>query len=210
MINEYDESYYIIFPDYEFDDYDNELIPTDETANSNWYFEKLNFGMKPLSFTSSNDDLDFLRKEYAIAFDDPNFAVTSKLKELIDSGLYGCQFFPAIVKGEQSDYVEGLWMLNTYEDLDCVDFKRSKYFMPGDGTTEVGGFPIKPDMDAYRLRKDVLDAIPEGKRLIFQVANTSTGAIFFHEKVVKIFERLDIKGIRFFKVSEFEYGDQNF
>ena len=81
--------------------------------------------------------------------------------------------------------------------------------MPGDGSKEIDGFSIKPDMDNYRLREDVLDAIPENERLIFQLGNTSRGKIFFHQKVVDIFKKHDVKGINFFKVSEFEYGDQH-
>ncbi|WP_240458075.1 imm11 family protein [Vibrio neptunius] len=208
-LNIYDESYYIIFPDYEFEDYDNDLTPTQYTANTHWYFEKLNFGIKPLTFVSDNDNLDFLQQDYAIAFNVPNFVVTNKLKELLENGLYGSQFFPAIIQDENNNSVEGLWALNTFDDLDCIDLKRSQFYMPSDGSKDIDGFAIKPDMDNYRLREDVLDAIPENERLIFQLGNTSRGKIFFHQKVVDIFKRYDVKGIKFFKVSEFEYGDQH-
>ncbi|QXX08010.1 hypothetical protein KW548_08035 [Vibrio neptunius] len=208
-MNIYDESYYIIFPDYEFEDYDNDLTPTQYTANTNWDFEKLNFGIKPLTFVSDNDNLDFLQQDYALAFNVPNFVVTNKLKELLEDGLYGSQFFPAIIQDENNNAVEGLWALNTFDDLDCIDLKRSQFYMPSDGSKDIDGFAIKPDMDNYRLREDVLDAIPENERLIFQLGNTSRGKIFFHQKVVDIFKRYDVKGIKFFKVSEFEYGDQH-
>ena len=207
--NIYDESYYIIFSDDEFEEYDNDLTPTQYTANTDWDFEKLNFGIKPLTFVSDNDNVDFLRQDYALAFNGNKFVVTKKIKELLEDGLYGSQFFPAIIQDENNNAVEGLWALNTFQRLDCVDFKRSQFFMPGDGTTEIDGFSIKPDMDNYRFREDVFDAIPENERLIFQVGNTTTGEIFFHQKVVDIFKKHDVKGIRFFKVSEFEYGDQH-
>ncbi|MFL7033873.1 imm11 family protein [Vibrio lentus] len=208
-MNIYDESYYLIFPDYEFEDYDNDLTPTSYTANTHWKFEKLSFGIKPLTFVSDNDNLDYLQQDYTIAFSVPNFVVTNKLKELLEGGLYGSQFFPAIIQDEQNNAVEGVWALNTFDDLDCVDLKRSQFYMPGDGSKEIDGFSIKPDMDNYRLREDVLDAIPENERLIFQLGNTSRGKIFFHQKVVDIFKKHDVKGIKFFKVSEFEYGDQH-
>ncbi|WP_415674673.1 imm11 family protein [Vibrio neptunius] len=198
-----------MFPDYEFEDYDNDLTPTQYTANTNWDFEKLNFGIKPLTFVSDNDNLDFLQQDYALAFNVPNFVVTNKLKELLEDGLYGSQFFPAIIQDENNNAVEGLWALNTFDDLDCIDLKRSQFYMPSDGSKDIDGFAIKPDMDNYRLREDVLDAIPENERLIFQLGNTSRGKIFFHQKVVDIFKRYDVKGIKFFKVSEFEYGDQH-
>ena len=63
-------------------------------------------------------------------------------------------------------------------------------------------------MDNYRLREDVLDSIPENERLIFQVGNTTSGEIFFHQKVVDIFNKHGVKGIRFFKVSEYHVGDE--
>ncbi|WP_425628069.1 imm11 family protein [Vibrio neptunius] len=207
-LNIYDESYYIIFPDDDFEEYDNDLTPTQYTANTHWYFEKLNFGIKPLTFVADNEDLDFLQQDYAIAFNVPNFIVTTKLKELLEDGLYGSQFFPAIIQDESNNAVEGLWALNTFQRLDCIDLKRSQYFMPGDGTTEIDGFAIKPDMDNYRFREDVFDAIPEDERLIFQVGNTTTGEIFVHQKVVDIFKKYDVKGIRFFKASEYHVGDE--
>ena len=207
-LNIYDESYYIVFPDYEFEEYDNDLTPTEYTANTNWCFEKLNFGIKPLSFTSDNDNLDFLNQDYVIAFNSPNFVVKQKLKELLEDGLYGSQFFPAIIQDEKNNTVEGVWALNTFDELDCVDFKRSQFLMPEGGTTEIDGFRIHPDMDNYRFREDVLDAIPEKERLIFQVGNTTSGKIFFHQKVVDIFKKYDVKGIRFFKASEYHVGDE--
>ena len=207
-MNIYEESYYIVYPDYDFDAYDNGLNPTPHTANIDWDCEKLNFGSKPLTFISRNDDLDFLKKDYAIAFNVPNFVVTQKLKELLALGLYGCQFFPAMVQDKKNNVVEGLWALNTYEELDCIDFKRSKHFISDDGSTEIDGFPIEAEMENYRFREEVLDAIPEKERLIFQVENTSMGEIFVHQKVVDIFKKNNVNGINFFKVSEFEDGDQ--
>ena len=207
-LNIYDESYYIIFPDYELEGCDIRVTPTQYTADTNWKFEKLPFGIKPLTFISKNDNVDFLQQDYALAFNGNNFIVTKKIKELLEDGLYGSQFFPTIIQDKNNNSVEGLWALNTFDGLDCVDFKRSQFYMPGDGTTEIDGFAISPDMDNYRFREDVFDAIPENERLIFQVGNTTTGEIFFHQKVVDIFKKHDIKGIRFFKVSEFEEGDQ--
>ena len=207
-LNIYDESYYIIFSDDDFEEYDNDLTPTQYTANTHWDFEKLTFGIKPLTFVADNENLDFLQQDYAIAFNVPNFVVTAKLKVLLEDGLYGSQFFPAIIQDENSNAVEGLWALNTFQRLDCVDFKRSQYFMPGDGIKEIDGFTIKPDMDNYRLREDVLDSIPENERLIFQVGNTTSGEIFFHQKVVDLFNKHGVKGIRFFKVSDYHVGDE--
>ncbi|HFQ5334717.1 TPA: DUF1629 domain-containing protein [Vibrio vulnificus] len=207
-MNIYDESYYIIFPDYEFEGYDNDLTPTSYTANTHWKFEKLTFGVKPLTFVSDNENLDFLQQDYAIAFNGKNFVVTNKLKEMLEDGLYGSQFFPAIIQDEKDNAVEGVWALNTFDDLDCVDFKRSQSFMPDDGSTQIDGFSISPHMDNYRFREDVFDAIPENERLIFQLGNTTTGEFFFHQKVVNIFKKYNIKGIRFFKASEYHVGDE--
>lgn len=201
----YEESYYIVYPN---EEYDNCIVPTPYTASTHWKFEKLTLGSKALSFVSENEDLDFLMENYALAFSVPNFVVTKKLKELLELGLYGCQFFPAIIKNEEKSLVEGMWALNTFQELDCIDFKRSQFYMPDDGSTDIDGFTINADMDTYRFRKEVLDKIPEEERLVFQIARTSIGEIFVHQKVVDIFTKQDVKGISFFKVSEFEDGDQ--
>ncbi|GLT17173.1 hypothetical protein GCM10007938_09500 [Vibrio zhanjiangensis] len=198
----------IIFPDYELEDYDIDLTPTQYTADTDWDFKKQTFGIKPLTFVSDNDNVEFLQQDYALAFNGNKFVVTKKIKELLEDGLYGSQFFPAVIQDENNNSVEGLWALNTFQRLDCVDFKRSQYFMPGDGTTEIDGFAIRPHMSNYRFREDVFDAIPESERLIFQVGNTTTGEIFFHQKVVDLFKKHDVKGIRFFKASEYHVGDQ--
>ncbi|WP_047049510.1 imm11 family protein [Vibrio mexicanus] len=207
-MNLYEQSYYLMFPDYEFDDYDIDLTPSPYTASTNWDFEKLSFDFKALSFVSDNDDVAFLKKDHALAFNVPNFVVTQKLKELLEGGLYGSQFYPATVQDEQGDSVEGLWALNTYEELDCIDFKRSQYYMPSDGSTEIDGVKIHADMDTYRLREDVLDAIPEEERLIFQIGGGSVSQILVHKRVVDVFDKNNVKGVKFFKVSEFEDGDQ--
>ncbi|MBO2596544.1 hypothetical protein I6M54_17195 [Shewanella algae] len=207
-MNIHEESYYIVYPDYEFDEYKTDLIPTPYTANTNWDFEKLNVESETLSFVSKNDNLNFLMEDYALAFSVPNFIVTSKLKELIESGLYGSQFVPAIIQDKQNNSVKGLWALNTFKTLNCIDLNRSKFYMPGNGSTNIDGFTIHADMDNYRFREDILDAIPEAERLIFQVAGTSLGEIFVHQKVVDIFKEHNVKGINFFKVSEFVDGEQ--
>ncbi|WP_238322359.1 imm11 family protein [Vibrio mexicanus] len=209
MINRYEEAYYILYPDDDTVEYDIDLMPSPYTASTHWKFEKLNFGDKPLSFTSDNEDLDFLKVEHAIAFSVPNFVVTAKLKKLLDVGIYGGQFYPAIIHDEQGNYIEGMWALNTYKELDCIDFKRSQYYMPSDGSKEIDGFKIYADMDVYRLREDVLDAIPEEERLIFQVAGASVNEVFVHKRVVDIFKGNKVKGVKFFKVSEFSDGDQH-
>lgn len=210
ILNIYDESYYIVYRDYEFNEYSNKLISTEYSASTNWKFKKLDYGIKPLTYMSKNENLDFLTNEYVVCFDVPNFVVTKKLKDMLESGVFGCQFFPAIVLDEHGNFVEDLWALNTFEELDCIDMNRSEHYMPNDGSTEIDGFKIHADMDTYRFREDVLDSIPEEKRLIFQVSSTSKGEIFVHQKVVDIFTKHNVKGIKFYKASEFEDGDQHF
>lgn len=207
-MSSYEESYYIIFRDYELKEYNNKLVPTPKTANRDWEFEKLNFDLEPLEFLSKNSNLNFLKKGMGIAFAAPHFVVTDKLKNCIDFGLYGSQFYPASVYDSKGNVVEGLWALNTFRALDCLDVKQSNVYLPDNEVTDIGGFDVMPDVDVYHFDKGVLDSIPEDERLIFQIDNTTIAEFFFHQRVVDIFKKNNVKGVNFFKVSEFKSGDE--
>ena len=62
-------------------------------------------------------------------------------------------------------------------------------------------------MDNNELEKK-LDAILEERRLIFKMGGVGDPYVFFHQKIVDYIMENQYKGIRFFKVSEFEEGIQ--
>lgn len=60
----------------------------------------------------------------------------------------------------------------------------------------------------YSLDEKVLSLIPEQERLIFKMGNTSNQPIFVHQKIVDIFQKNNVKGVKFFRVSDYEFGDE--
>ncbi len=43
---------------------------------------------------------------------------------------------------------------------------------------------------------------------MFKLENTSIQPIFVHQSLVDIFKVNNVKGVKFFKVSEYEFGDE--
>ncbi|MGF1723351.1 imm11 family protein [Photobacterium nomapromontoriensis] len=205
-----EECYYIVFKDYKFSDYNNSINASESTSNRDWEYEKLDFGAEALSFYSKNDNFDFLNSECLILFDSPNFIVDENLKKLMESGLYGSQFYPAVIRDKINNKIikDDLWALNTFDTLDCLDIDRSEVYLPEDGSTHIGGIRVLPDVYSYRFNSKLMNEIAENERLIFQMGGATTNEIFIHEKLVNILKKMKVKGVNFFKVGDYKAGDE--
>ncbi len=199
----HNEDYYLIFSDPSKTEYD--IIPSDSTSKRNYDSDELNFGEKPLFFEAETPNLDFANSDYEIFFPIGSIVVTDKLKQLLEDGLYGAKFYPAIVKGEEEGIREDMWALNIYEPLDCWDRDKSVASYPG-GIKSMGGIDVLPSVKSFHLSSEILDNIPEKNRLLFVMDNTDVTNIFVHKKFVDIFEKYNVKGPKFFKVSEYRFG----
>ena len=63
-------------------------------------------------------------------------------------------------------------------------------------------------INKYSLDASKLDMIPLENRLLFKMGGTSFSYIFIHESIFEKISINEFKGARFFKVSNFEEGDQ--
>ena len=206
-MNKYDESYYLMFPDYD-NEYNNRIKPTKTTANRHWYYEELVDGGAPVSFIPKNQNINVMDSGFELLFSGYDFVVTDKLKDSINLGLYGCKFYPALIQNSDASIIDNLWLLNIFKQLDCLDKKRSIFYMPEDGATDIEGLSICPHVHIFRFNEEVLDKIPENERLIFQMDKTTISYTFLHEKIVSKLKKHNVLGVKFYKISEFESGDE--
>jgi hypothetical protein len=205
MIN-YNDVYYLVEQDYDYEDL--AAYPSESSAMFDYDYEELLWGSKALCFYVELDDLGDLNSEFIFLYDGPSFLVNTKLKDKIDTGLYGAKFFPAIIKGEEKGERDDFWVLNTFQMLDALDKNKSQIKSGVEGADEISDLSISSSVIKYSLNYDLLSSIPEEKRLIFKMSNTSTEPVFVHENIVEIFKKLNIKGAKFYKVSDYEFGDE--
>ncbi len=200
----YNEQYYIsmqpagedhIFP-----------MPDQKTADRNYEYLKLPIGEKPLFFSNSQLEIDakkgIIRPLSDVLFDGNDLIVTDKIRDkLIHSSINGLQLYPAIYIDDNNQWHENYWHLCFYERLNCLDRQRST--LDGDLSPE-----FNTEVEQFRLDENVLDKTPEEKRLLFKIGGTTMGYIFVHKVMVDFIEKNGFTGIRFFKATEFEEGDQ--
>lgn len=202
----YDEQYYIIKRDNSYEELS--VTPTKETAKRKFKFKKLIIGEKATVFSTETNDLNFTLGEPEILFSAPNFIISERLKNEIKNGLFGSQFYPAIITAKNGEQRDDFWLLNTFSKLDCWHRERSIIDDPDDFSYIDEGIEIFPTVSKYSLDEKILANIDESQRLIFKMAKTSTQPIFVHQKVVDTFNKYKVKGVKFYKISEYEFGDE--
>ena len=206
MNNKFNEIYYILRQDSIFEEFS--VDPSESASNLDYDYEELIFGTKPLYFELEIEDLNELVEEYVFLYDGPSFLVNTKLKSLIDFGLYQSQFFPAVITDEVGNSREDFWVLNTFGMLDSLNDNESSIRPSHDDSSSADDLVMAKSVLRYSLDEKVLSLIPEQERLIFKMGNTSTQPIFVHQKIVDIFQKNNVKGVKFFRVSDYEFGDE--
>ncbi len=204
-MNQYDNEYYIAIEPAGEDHISP--IPDQTTADRNYEYLKLPINEKPLIFHNSESERDFkrgiIRPLSDVLFDGNDLIVSDSIRnKLIQHDIDGLQLYPAVYIDDKNHWHENYWHLCFYERLRCLDKARASL----DGDINPTEFNI--DVDQFRLDKNVLDVIPEEQRLLFKIGETSMGYIFIHQLIVDFFEKNSFSGIRFFKVTDFEEGDQ--
>ena len=202
-MNNFNEDYYLLFVDPAREEYN--LREGAKTANTEYDYKELNYGSAPLQFSSKTSDLNFADSEYEVFFTIGSIVVTDKIKDLIGDKLYGSKFYPAIIKGKQEGVREDVWALNIFNRLDCWDRTKSIASYPG-GMKSIEGIDYLASVKSFSLSEDILEKIPEEDRLLFVMDNTDVTNIFIHKKIVDIFKKNNVKGSKFFKVSQYRFG----
>lgn len=206
-MSKYDQEYYIAYTTLNPDQL--HIKPKASTAARGYRYTKLTLGEAPLFFVNAFQKRDqktgARRTVTDILYDGASFAVTDEIKRYLGQfEIASMQHYPAIIINDDDRWHEDYWYLNIYERLDCWDRNTSIYEIDTEANDP------KPMVDKFSLDTAKLEAIPEEKRLIFKIGGASKAYVLMHRKIVKHILENAYTGIRFFKVADFEEGDQNF
>ncbi len=197
----YEEEYFKVF-DVPGHQHHLKFKATADTGRRRYSFTKLNADDGPICFRSSSDSgLSFTKSDFLLhGF----FPVVSKkvAKEVMSYDINGFQLFPTELVSDNGEKNEDFFFFNAYQKLDCIDFRESEIFSysPEDCSHEV---------QTYKLKVEVLDAIPIEHRLIIRPEKVAGGGLLLHENIVsRIKNYVDKEKYRFFKLSEYELGDR--
>lgn len=203
-MKEYEDQYYLAGKKYTEDTL--YLSALDKTENRDYDFDRMNYGDEPLFFENAYKDKDkergLLRPIKQVHMNSTYLIVNDEIKaELEGFDIRGFQLYPAVIIDDNGVYHENFWFFNIYEELDALDCEKSEIrdYNPDNRGHEVV---------SYKLNKDLLVSIPEGKRLIFIMPNTETRVTIIHEKVMDIMVRHGVDNIAFHKMSEWSPGKQ--
>ena len=176
-----------------------ELRATRDTGRRNHTFEKLDYGDGPTFFDNAfKGEVPFHLSDAQLDGIYP--VVSEKIASVVkDFDIDGFQLFPAVIVGDNGEWHEEFYFFNFYHSLDCVDFQKSK--VRNYSSTKRNNTIVQ-----YELRVDVLDGIPEEKRLMIKLAGVTGGALLFHERIVKALTKFNIETFQFFKLSDYRKG----
>jgi hypothetical protein len=200
----YEELYYIV--DELYDENTLYLTALEKSAQRRYSSIRLELGGEPLFFENayreedkSSNKIRPIKKSH---MNMTNLLVNEALKNKLDVfAIQNFQFYPSIIIDDYDSYHEDFWIMNIFGSIDALDCD----------TSEIKRF--KPDNDSnkvirYSLNSELLDSIPEERRLIFRMPNTEHKTIFVHEKIVDIFKEEGVDNIKFHKLSEWYRGKQ--
>jgi len=180
-----------------------ELTPTKATGDRPYSYEKLILGQKPLFFKNafSNDDKTNNKERLLtdVLFDGSSCFVSSSIRKKLERyNTNNFQYYPTVFIDDKDNWHENYWLINLYDEIDCLDRKLSKHIDFGDEFED-----DELAIITYVLNNDVLDTIEESNRLIFKIAGTTTEQIFIHQKLVDVFLESNATGVCFTKVCDF-------
>jgi len=205
-MNRFNEEYYIaVEPKGDNQPY---VIADKKTAARGYHYTKLPEGKPPLFFFNRNKEKDLASgNKWAITpvlETGGDFLVSDYIaNELMMYEIDGLQLYPAVYIDDDDNWHEEYWFLTFFEKFRYWDSKNSEFMKIDSSDSE-----FDAEIDKYCLDESKLSLIPEEQRLIFKMGGVGDPYVFFHKKMVDLFTSTKSKGIRFFKVSEFEEGDQ--
>lgn len=194
----YNDSYYLLVQNFESEVF--QVVPTDETALRRFHYRQLELADAPVTFNAKKKQLlnDLITDKPLMLFCKPSFIVASELKTLVEDHIYGGQLYPAIIASKETS-VEGYYLINMYQKLDCWDRETSEYQQKDPD--------YYPRVSRYQLDDTILDAIPENERLLFKMGGTDLSPVFVHEHLKNALEQ-HLQNVRFFRVSDYQFGDE--
>ncbi|MCE0559387.1 hypothetical protein [Motilimonas sp. E26] len=205
-MSKYNCQYYIVD-----DNYSPETIylsPTQATADRFFGFEEMSIDNGPLFFENAYRDEDKaanIRRPIKQAHMHAAFVIMHEdIKKDMEDYFYfhpGVELFPAVLIDDDGQFHEHYWFINRYGETDCLDYDKSIISNYKENN-------VRHSVKKYSLRDDVLDAIPEEKRLILKIAKTNIGYTIAHQRIVDIFNKHQVDTLRFHRLDEWQKGKQ--
>jgi hypothetical protein len=186
------------------------LKPTEETAARGYSYKKMDVLSEPFHFLNSEADDDLsegIRRPLTnVLMDATNLIVDDSIHAYLSQwNIDGLQYHPAVYTDELGNTHKPYWHLTFFDKTLCLDTERSQLLRNTSATYDKqSSLPV----DSYCLDAEVLNQIPVTQRLLFKIGGTNMGYVFAHQTIVDKFHEAGWDGVRFFKVSEFEEGDQ--
>ena len=115
------------------------------------------------------------------------------------------QLYPAVYIDDEGQYHENYWCMNFW-GIDCLDREKSILSRIGQRKLQENPHADRLPVKKYALSQEVLNKIPEEKRLVFKIGGDNTGYVFIHQKITDIFREENATGIKLYKVSEYKKG----
>lgn len=203
-MSSYNNEYYIVH-NLEGDDHIF-LNATKNTAARKYSYMKNDRISEPFFFYNDNKQSSIKSSEIDIMLDGVDLVISDSARKALKSeAVTGLQFNTAVYIDENDVWNEDFWYLTFFEKLYCLDTLKSEALR---GDLVSYGKESSMTINKYSLDASKLDMIPLENRLLFKMGGTSFSYIFIHESIFEKISINEFKGARFFKVSNFEEGDQ--
>lgn len=213
MAKNYNSEYYVLFTESTC----NSSYPAIETRGS---YEEIIFTnypimpSRPLRFcVSVGEETELSRLSEIGELSDAHkigtsLVVSNKVKEVVALfEIEGISWHRSVIENQYGDRNEQYWYMHTFDHLICLDMESAEY---SKRALENGGDQHYKKVKRYSLKQDVLDAIPEEKRLIIHLGdNLLRRPLLFHQKLVTGLVKSSAKGFRFYPVSDY-FGGMEF
>ena len=121
----FEDEYYLLI-DTPFQETFLELVGIKGAGDRFYESDKLDLGDGPIFFGQAfKEDMPF--KLGDVQMDAGHPIVSKEIADAIDQyNIDGFQLFPSIIVGDDGEWHEDFYYFNVYEELDCLDFKRSE------------------------------------------------------------------------------------
>lgn len=109
--------------------------------------------------------------------------------------IYGIQFLPAQVKNPKNESeIKDYWFMHVWNQIECMDKDSSEFTMSKSGL-------VMFEIDKLVFDDKILNKTQLAKRLIFTLSEDPS-VLIMHQSIKDVIERVNPKGCRFFKTSE--------
>lgn len=125
----------------------------------------------------------------------PAPVISDPFKNLLaEFNLYDIQFIPALVRYIKTNEIKEYWYVNICNRIDCLDNNQSEIDYSSSGDTIFG-------IDKLVLNDNLLQEISFSRRKLFALSADPT-VVVVHQSLKEVVEKSNLRGVRFFKVSD--------